>query len=210
MTAVGVARPSAQGQEISSTETAKSMDVVKPTPPITYQARKTMAARTITAGTKTDATRSTRRWMGALEPCASCTMRTIWASALSRPTLVARRRKLPDLLMVAPITSSPGPLSTGRLSPVTRLSSTADCPLSTTPSTGIFSPGRTMTTSLTSTWSMGSSISLWPVSDRRTTRAVLACKESSLRIASPAWVLARASRYLPTMIRVMITAADSK
>ena len=44
---------------------------------------------------------------------------------------------------VAPVTASPGPTSTGTLSPVSRDASTADEPASTTPSVAIRSPGRT-------------------------------------------------------------------
>ena len=40
---------------------------------------------------------SARRWIGAFEPWASSTSRTIWASAVSRPTLVASKTKLPVL-----------------------------------------------------------------------------------------------------------------
>ena len=59
------------------------------------------------------------------------------------PGLVARKVKEPDLLSVAPITPSPGPFSTGMLSPVSIDSSTAERPSTTTPSTGTLSPGRT-------------------------------------------------------------------
>ena len=50
---------------------------------------------------------------------------------------------LPLTAIVAPMTRSPGALSTGIGSPVTIDSSTAACPSTTTPSTGTFSPGRT-------------------------------------------------------------------
>jgi hypothetical protein len=78
--------------------------------------------------------------------------------------------------MVAPISWSPSLFSTGRLSPVIMLSSTLEWPLATTPSTGIFSPGRTMTVSprTTSAMAMSSSTPL------RTTRAVLALQAHQL------------------------------
>ncbi len=57
------------------------------------------------------------------------------------------------------MTSSPGPFPTGMDSPVSMDSSTAERPSVTTPSTGIFSPGRTITRSPTSTSSTGTSIS---------------------------------------------------
>ena len=63
------------------------------------------------------------------------------------------------MLMVAPITSSPGPLSAGMLSPVIMDSSTADVPSTTTASTGILSPGLTSSVSPTPTRSTGTSAS---------------------------------------------------
>ena len=66
---------------------------------------------------------------------------------VSCPTLVALKLKVPVLLIVAPTTVSPLFLSTGRLSPVTIDSSIEDSPSTITPSTGIFSPGRTLTIS---------------------------------------------------------------
>ena len=97
--------------------------------------------------------------MGALLPCASCTIRTIWAKTVSLPTLVAFILRRPILFSVAPITSSLGPLSTGMDSPVNMDSSTAEVPSTTMPSTGSFSPGRTTTRSPTSTSSTGISTS---------------------------------------------------
>ena len=48
----------------------------------------------------TDSELIARRWIGALDPCACWTKRTIWASIVSLPTRVARNRKAPVLLMV--------------------------------------------------------------------------------------------------------------
>ena len=59
------------------------------------------------------------------------------------PTRVASQVRNPEALMVAAVTSSPGALSTGMLSPEIADSSTALSPFCTTPSTGIPSPGRT-------------------------------------------------------------------
>ncbi len=56
---------------------------------------------------------------------------------------------------VPPMTSSPGFLDTGRLSPVTMLSSTALSPSVMRPSTGTLSPGRTSSRSFTCTCSTG-------------------------------------------------------
>ena len=65
------------------------------------------------------------------------------------------------------MTSSPGPFSTGIDSPVNMASSTAERPSSTTPSTGIFSPGRTTTTSPARTDSTGTSSSTSPADNAR-------------------------------------------
>ena len=66
---------------------------------------------------------------------------------MSLPTPVARKRKAPVWLTVAPITVSPVSLVTGSDSPVTIDSSTLERPSTTSPSTGTFSPGRTAITS---------------------------------------------------------------
>ncbi len=144
------------------------------------QARNVAAATASTVGTKTAVTRSANSWIGTFEPCASSTMRMTWARNVSSPTPVARTRSIPSLLIVAPMTWSPSPFSTGIDSPVASDSSTALRPPITTPSVGIFSPGRTMSTSPTSISSIGTSTS--PPS--RSTRAVFASSESSFWIAA--------------------------
>ena len=60
---------------------------------------------TSATSTSQNAARSASRCPGALEFCASCTSATIWASAVSEPTLVARTRRVPVVLIVAPMTS---------------------------------------------------------------------------------------------------------
>ena len=102
--------------------------------------------------------------------------------------------------------ASPTAFVTGMLSPVIMLSSTVEWPSTTTPSTGTFSPGRTITMSLLITSAIGMSRS-WPL---RTTRAVLACKPISFLIAALVCPLARTSKSLPRTISVMITADVSK
>ena len=94
MMAVGVASPSAQGQATTRTVTMCIREFSKPAP-LMYQPAKVIRAMAIMAGTKTLETRSARRWIGALVPCASSTRRMIWASTVSWPTLVARKVKLP-------------------------------------------------------------------------------------------------------------------
>ena len=133
---------------------------------------------------------SASRWIGAFDPCASSTSRTICARAVSLPTLVARKVNEPLLLSVAPMTASPGPFSTGMLSPVSIASSTAERPATTTPSTGTLSPGRTRSRSPAATWSSGTS----PSSPSRTTRAVFGASPRSFLMAALVCPLARASR----------------
>ena len=125
MIAVGVARPRAQGQAMMRTATNRIMAGTN-SPPRLHQRMKVKKAIPITPGTKTAATRSARAWIGALLPWASWTRRIIWARAVSLPTFVVLNLRRPSLLMVAPTTASPGPLSTGIGSPVNMDSSTAD------------------------------------------------------------------------------------
>ena len=66
----------------------------------------TTAIASIT-GTKMPEIRSANRWIGAFEPWACSTRRTIWARAVSLPTLVALKMNEPVLFSVAPITLSP-------------------------------------------------------------------------------------------------------
>ncbi len=76
MMAVGVARPMAHGQAITSTATILisarenwlTPESAATAGPKKNQPKKVKTAYTITAGTKTAETRSARRWMGALLP----------------------------------------------------------------------------------------------------------------------------------------------
>ncbi len=204
MIAVGVARPRAQGQAMMRTDT-NAVSAKGNEAPNWRQATKVITARRITAGTNTAATRSASLCTGALEPCASRTILTIWARAVSAPTRVARTRRTPSREIVAPATSSPGPLATGMDSPVSIDSSTAARPSSTTPSTGIRSPGRTMTRSPGRTSSTGTFLS----SPLRTIQASLGRSARSARIAREVRPFARASRNRPRRIRAMIITALS-
>ena len=85
-------------------------------------------------------------------------------------------------------------------------SSTSDAPFITMPSTGIFSPGRTRTTSPITTAARGISLIVPP----RSTRAVGGARFMS---ASMAWFvapLARVSRIFPRSTKVMSMAQVSK
>ena len=202
MIAVGVANPRAQGQAMMSTATAAVKASVAGWP-VASHATNVPRAMTSTAGTNTAATRSTRRCTGAREPWASSTSRTIWARAVSPPTLVASTTRWPLVLTVAPITVSPGPTSTGTGSPVSMLMSRAEWPSTTVPSVATLSPGRTTKRMPTSRASRG-------ISEPSARVAVLAPSSARARRASPERRVARTSNHLPSRISVMITPAVSK
>src|SRR5215472_1945393 len=88
--------------------------------------------------------------------------------------------KLPVVLSVPPMTLAPISLVIGMDSPVTMDSSTAERPSITSPSTAIFSPGRTRSRSPTAIASSDTSSSP-PSALKR--RAVLGARSSKARIA---------------------------
>ena len=90
MIATGVARPSAHGQLITRTETARAIAYPKVSPTKIHAANVTSAIR-ITTGTKTPETLSAIFAIGAFVAEASLTMRIISESVVSSPTRVARQ-----------------------------------------------------------------------------------------------------------------------
>ena len=167
MMATGVARPSAQGQLMTSTLMARASANGKVCPS-SIQTAKVTSAMQMTVGTKMPETLSAVLASGALVPAASRTSRMTWDRVVSCPTRVARQVSAPFWLMVAALTGLPGCLSTGMLSPVRAASLTLETPSSTTPSTGMLSPGRTRNTSPVRTSATGTVTSCPP----RTTQAV--------------------------------------
>jgi hypothetical protein len=204
--AVGVARPSAQGQAMISTATAASNASVASWP-VTSQPTRVRADRTSTAGTNHAEMRSARRCTGALPAWASSTSRAICASLVSAPTPVASTSRRPPALTVAPTTASPGPTSTGTLSPVSSERSTAEVPSTTTPSVATFSPGRTTKRMPTASASMGRRCSR-PSASRMPTS--LAPSWASAAMAAPARRLARASAHRPASRNSVTPAATSR
>ncbi len=201
MTAVGTARPIAHGHAMIRTATAAVIAWTSDGSAGTiHQIAEVAIAIEITTGTKMLETRSARRWIGACDPWASRIRRTICASTLAAPTVVASTSNAPAVLTVAPMTRSPGCFSTGNDSPVSIDSSTAPVPRRTTPSTGNRSPGRTSTTSPARTSAMG--ISSSPPSRR--TRAVDGCRAARSRSARVVCRFARASIALPSSTSAMI------
>ena len=179
-TAVGVARPNASGQAITTAEIANVSDCRKGACAISDHERNvTIPAPTATT-TSTAAARSAIRCPGAFDFCALSTRSAICARTVSRPTCVASARIGPVALIEPPTTLSPGFLCAGRLSPVTRDSSTSVVPSTTRPSTGIFSPGRTISTSPTFTSAVGTSRS----APSRRTRAIGGVRSKSALSAS--------------------------
>ncbi len=122
------------------------------------------------------------------------------------PTLVATKLKVPNLLIVPPITLSPVIFSIEILSPVTIDSSTVEDPSITFPSTGIFSPGFTIITSPSITSSTGIFISILFL----ITVAILGLSSINAFIASDVLCFAFASRSLPNITIVINTALASK
>ena len=128
------------------------------------------------------------------------------ANVESAPTRRARTVTEPVVFWVPPVTASPTAFTTGSVSPVSMDSSTSVAPSTTTPSTGIFSPGRTSTVSPATTWARGTSRSSPP----RTTRAVGGVRFMSDSMAWFVAPLARLSSILPNSTKVMSMAQVSK
>ena len=105
-----------------------------------------------------------------------------------------------------PVTASPAVTSTGTGSPVSIEASTADAPEVTTPSTAIFSPGRTTNRSPTASWATGTRTSR----PSRSTAASFAPSSASARSAAPDRRFARASKYRPSRISTVTPAAASR
>ena len=95
MIATGVARPSAHGQLITSTEIPLASANPTVCPARSQTTTVTNAMRS-TAGTNTPDTRSATLAMGALVAAASLTICMIRESVVSSPTLVASQVRKPD------------------------------------------------------------------------------------------------------------------
>ena len=203
--AVGVAKPNAHGHAITSTE----INIVKAntllSPAISHPTA-AIIAKAITVGTKYAAMISAILAIGAFVPWASSTNFTICAKAVSLPTLVALYFINPALFILAPITVLPIFFSTGILSPVSIDSSIEVLPSIISPSTGSFSPGFTKIISPTITSSIGI-LTSFPF---LIIVAVLGARPISFFIASEVFPFETASRYLPKVISVNMTTADSK
>ena len=110
-------------------------------------------------------------------------------------------------LIVPPVTRAAGSFSAGTGSPVTIDSSTALRPSTTTPSAGIFSPGRTRSRSPTCT-DGERHVLLEAVA--RTTRAVFGAMPEQLTDAALVRLRARSSSTCPSSTSTVMTTAVSK
>src|SRR5699024_30237 len=144
--AVGVARPRAQGQAMISTATV-AVNAALTGKPAPSHAPSVATATAMATGTNTAETRSASRWISALPDWASSTILAICANCVSEPTRVALTTRRPPAFTVAPVTGSPAVTSTGTDSPVSIDASMAEVPEVITPSVAIFSPGRTTNSS---------------------------------------------------------------
>ncbi|MNW55244.1 hypothetical protein D3C74_328920 [compost metagenome] len=200
-----MASPRAQGHAITRTATA-AVNAAVTGNPAPSQPPSVRAATTITTGTNTPEILSARRCTSALPVWASSTSRAICASCVSDPIRVARTTSRPPAFVVAPVTVSPAETSTGTDSPVSMDSSTADVPVTTTPSVAIFSPGRTTNSSPTCRSSTGILVSTSP----RRTETSFAPSSSSARRAAPACFLERFSKYRPARMNIVTPAPTSR
>ena len=137
----GVASPRAQGQAMISTETAAVKVKWSPRTVAEPVRSRVPTASAMTTGTKTLATWSASRWLGALPIWAVPTSRAIWASWVSAPTRVAATTR-PAGVDGGAGDRVPGTDLDGHGSPVSRAASMADA-LFDHPSVATFSPGRT-------------------------------------------------------------------
>ena len=103
-TAVGVASPSASGQAITTVAIAKERAKRRGEPTIKYQIINTKRPDPTAAMTKYFANLSAILCPGAFEFCASSTIRTIRARAVSLPIFVALNLTEPVVLIDPPIT----------------------------------------------------------------------------------------------------------
>ncbi len=203
--AAGVARPSAQGQVTTRTDTTihNAFDGS-----ITYQARPTARVISSSRPTNQAAARSASWPMRGFSLCARSSRRTIDASRVSAPSLSTRTTSGLAWLRLPPTTWARTPFDTGNDSPVSRASLTALSPSTTMPSAGRVSPGRTSTWSPTASRATGTcSSSRAGQFGRRVVAAGMSFTSSST--AAPARRRAFISRKRPVSSRKMNMVTES-
>ena len=140
VSATGVASDSAHGQVTTSTDTAihSARDGS-----ICIHSSAAVAASSRMAPTNQPAARCVSSIQRGRSPDARSIRLTMAASAVSLPTRVTRRCNALPLLTDPPISAAPAVFATGRLSPLSSASLRVAPALSSTPSAGSVSPGRT-------------------------------------------------------------------
>ena len=151
---------SAQGQLMTRKVSARSSQVTQPPPSTSGGSTASASAAAQTAGVYQCANLVMKFSTFAFFRLEFSTRSKILATVDSPYTLVVRMRSSPCWLTQPLMTSSPGRTVRGRLSPVRAAVSSVLSPLSTTPSRGIFSPGRTAITAPTGTSSGSVTVSV--------------------------------------------------
>ena len=149
MMEMGVASPSAHGQAMMSTATALTIAYARRgSGPTNHQVANVINAMHDDRGNEP---RGNVIGQALQRRAAALRLRDqrddLRRAGCRRPHALRSTTTAPVWLSVAPTTRSPGPLSTGRGSPVSMDSSKVERPSSIRPSTGTFSPGRTRTRS---------------------------------------------------------------
>lgn len=169
-----------------------------------------MTASAMTVGTKMRLTSSASRAMGALELCASRTSFMIRDKAVSAPTRSARIIKEPVVFIVPPATELPTPTGTGMDSPVSMEASTLDAPFVTN-SVNRNPPARFHLQIVPHAHNLDREPLRPdpPCRERAGAGAVSGVRFMSAPMASDMRNRETASRYLPSEISEISTAADS-
>mmetsp|Transcript_3776 Transcript_3776/g.12327 ORF Transcript_3776/g.12327 Transcript_3776/m.12327 type:complete len:240 (-) Transcript_3776:359-1078(-) len=217
MTAVGVARPRAQGQATTRTDTAKrkekrksewgwSSTLLAKTP--NHREKLNEEHRT-TRRTKCLATTSAMASTLVFSPWARSTSLTTPANIVSSPTADTDAVNAEGPAFTVPATTSDsGFFTTGIASPVTRLSSTRVVPSTTRPSAGTRSPGRTLKRSPLRRAAASTRSSALVL--RSTATAKDGCRPMRSLNAWDVAPLARASKNFPQRTKATRRAAVSK
>ena len=203
--ASGVARPSAQGQAITSTLTADSSPrAIRGCGPNADQSRKVSRAIASTIGTKMAEILSASCSIGARCSCASRTRRVIRATSDPDAAVSASMTSAPEPLIAPPSTRSPAARAAGIGSPVSSDSSQVVEPSRMIPSVGIRPPGRTRSRSPACTMASGI------VSPPGSRSAVGGDRSIKARIAAVVPRRARLSSNWPSSTSTTIMPDDSK
>ena len=152
--AAGVARPSAHGHAMISTDSA-ALTARPAGSPASSQPARVRPEQPRMAGTNTPQIRSAVRCAADFWDWARSTIASSRASRVSAPARVTPTISRPVSATIPAVTSSPSAASPGTDSPVIALRSMAASPNATTPSAAMVSPGRTTSMSPGRSWLTG-------------------------------------------------------